>query len=143
MKNDLVKIETYKTIDLFYSKQNGRILFSFEGKDLETKYVFEAHEIIDEPVWEECDLKGYFIDGTFDDFIGKVIAKRKNIKNKKPDWKYKGKYDMDYKYPTYGDGEKVYLLTEENHNVYEEFLIQKDKITLEEIKGKNIINKLK
>jgi hypothetical protein len=143
MKTDLVKIETYKTVDLFYNKGNGRISFSFENRDLETKYVFEAQQIIDEPVWEPCDLKGYFVDGTFDDYIGKAIATRKNIKNGKPDWKYKRKYDMDYKYPNYGDGEKVYLLTDENHKVYEEFLIQKDKITLEEIKGKNIIGKLK
>src|SRR3990167_1999148 len=124
--NNLTKIETYKTVELFYNKENGRIHFYFEGKDLETKYVFEARQIIDEPVWEFCDLQGYYVDGTFHDYIGKAKAERKNIKTNTPDWKYQGKYDLNYKYPNYGEGEKVYLLTKNNNDVYQAFITQKD-----------------
>lgn len=138
-----IKIETYKKVDLFYNKENGRIYFSFEGTEREVKYVFEARQIIDEPIWEECDLKGFFIDGTFNDFIGLATANRKNIKNGKPDWKYKGRYDMEFKSPnTWNGGEKVYLLNKENSAVYKEFEIQKDIVYSEERKLKQIIQKL-
>ena len=142
MKEDNVKIETYKKVDLFYNKENGRILFGFEGSERECKYVFEARQIIDEPVWKECDLKGFSVDGTFHDYIGLAEAKRKNIKNGKPDWKFMGKYDMDFKSPNYGDGGKVYLLNDKNSAVYKEFETQRDVVLKEERKLKEIINKL-
>ena len=68
-----VKIETYKKVDLFYIKDSGKIAFTFEGNERLVKYVFEAKEIIDEPQWEECNLEGYIIDGTFHDYIGTAI----------------------------------------------------------------------
>lgn len=140
---ELTKVETYKGIDLFYNKENGRILFNLEGQDLDVKYVFEAEQIIDYPNWEECDLRGYFIDGVFKDFIGKAIAVRKNIKDGKPEWKYMGEYDSDYKLPNHRNGEKVFLLTKENSLVYAEFEKQQANVLREEIKLKEIISQLK
>lgn len=137
-----IKIETYKGIDLIYSKQNGRILFNFEGTEREAKYVFEARQIIDEPIWEVCNLKGYFIDGTFNDFIGEAIAKRKNTKDEKPDWEFKGKYNLDYKKHNFSNNTKVYPLTPKNLEIYEEFENQRKVALKEERKLKDIISKL-
>lgn len=142
MKNkSLVKIETYKDIDLFYNKDNARIMFDFEGKQREVKYIFEAREIIDEPVWEKCDLRGFFIDGTFHDYIGLAKAVQLNIKDQKPRWLYKGKYDVDYKLPNFG-GEKVYLFSDHNAAIYKEFEIQKSVMSKEANKLQSIISKL-
>ena len=139
-----VKVETYKKIDLFYNKENGRILFNFEGSERECKYIFEARQIIDEPVWEQCDLKGFFIDGTFSDHIGLATATQKNIKNKRPDWKFKGRYDLEYKRLNYNnDGTKVYPLNKENSAIYKEWETQREILLKEERKLKNIITKLK
>jgi hypothetical protein len=52
------KICTYKGVDIFYNMDNGKLYFDFEG-DKEVKYLFEAKNIIDEPKWENCDLKGF------------------------------------------------------------------------------------
>ena len=142
MKEGNIKIETYKKVDLFYNKENGRILFGFEGSEREVKYVFEARQIIDEPIWEEGDFKGFIIDGTFSDHIGLAKATRKNIKNGKPDWKFKNKYDLDYTGSRYSDDRKVYLLTKENLAVYKEFETQRDILLKEERKLKQIISKL-
>ena len=138
-----IKIEKYKGVDLFYDKGNGRILFGFEGREREVKYIFEARQIIDEPEWEECALKGFVIDGTFSDYIGLAKATRKDIKSGKPDWKFKNKYDMEFKSPdNWGRDRKVYLLNKENSAVYKEFEIQKEIVLKEEQKLKSIIEKL-
>lgn len=140
MKN--IKLKTYKKVDLFYNERDGRVYFNFEGEELNTKYVFEAERIIDEPIWEACDLKGYFIDGTFSDYIGKAVATRKDIKSGKPEWKYQGKYDVQPKIPNYSDHPKVYLLTEKNSQTYGNFQVQREISLKEERKLKEIISKL-
>ena len=139
-----IKIETYKGIDIFYNKDNGVVYFDFEGREREVKYAFEAERIIDEPVWEECDLKGFIIDGTFGNYIGKAIAKRKNKKDGKPDWKFKGQYDLDYKTPSHYDNNKeVFPVTNENSMLFKQWEIQRDLVLSEERKLKQIIEKLK
>jgi hypothetical protein len=137
-----MKIETYKTIDLNYNKDDGLVYFNFEGVERKVKYCFEAYRIIDEPIFEDCKLEGYFVDGTFNDYIGTAKAKRKDIKSKKPEWFYKGKYDIEYKKPNWGDGGKVFVKSAGNDNVYKEFLAQKENVEQEERKLKTIIEKL-
>lgn len=142
MEKNRTKLEKYKGIDLFFDKQDSQIYFGFEGVERRVKYVFEAYQVIDMPVWEDCDLKGLFIDGTFDDYVGKAIATRKNIKTKKPEWKYKGRFDSQYKLPNYGDGRKVFMLSKENIATYKEYEEQRDVVLAAERKLKQIISKL-
>ena len=70
----MVTIETYKGIEIKYCPENARLMFSFEGQERETKYLFEAKEIIDEPRWGPCDLEGYWVAGVMKDYIGKAKA---------------------------------------------------------------------
>ena len=143
MKNEnLVKLEEYKGIDLMYDKQSGLVLFNFENRERDVKYVFEARRIIDTPVWEDCDLKGLFVDGVFSDFIGLAIAKRKNIKDGRPEWKYKGEYDLDYKLGNYADTRKVFPLNKANTDVYNKFKAQRAVVQQAENELKRIIKTL-
>lgn len=136
-------IKTYKGIELKYNEQDGRIYFGFEGVERHTAYVFEAEKIIDEPIWEDCNLEGYFIDGYFDKFIGKAKATRKNIKNGKPEWVLKGQYDSDYKKPNYSSNEtKVFLRTEGNDDIYRQWETQREKFNEEMRILNNIVSKL-
>ena len=143
MENN-IKIETYKKVDLFYSKSTGKILFSFEGNERVVKYVFEAREIIDEPQWEECNLEGYVIEGVFHDYIGTAIAKRIDIKSGEPYWKIKGEYDLEYKRPTfYSDSKlKVYPKNEHNTKIYKQFEEQRDVVNKEKRKLQDILKSL-
>lgn len=137
-----VKIETYKDIDIFYNKENGKLHFNFEGKDREVKYLFEAKEIIDEPIWEVCDLHGYFIDGTFNNYIGKAIAKRRDMKTGLPDWLFMGKYDNEYKKQESWKSTKVFPKNEANDKIFNQWEEQRDIVYREEIKLKNILQTL-
>jgi len=142
-KEENIKIKTYKGVDIFYTTQNGRLLFNFEGRELEAKYLFEVIQIIDEPIWEECDLIGYFIDGVFKDYIGKAKAIKKDKKSGKPYWKFMDEYDSDFKEPDYWrKTEKVFLKTKKNDEVFERFKKQKDIVLLEKAKLKDIISNL-
>jgi len=135
-------VETYKEVPIFYDKNDGSLYFGFEGVERRAKYLFEAREVIDEPRWETCDLEGYFVDGTFSNYIGKAKATRKDLKSGAPDWKYMGKYDMTYKTPNY-DRPKVYPFSRENAAVYAQFKAQNEVVIAEEAKLKSIIRNLK
>lgn len=139
------KIKQYKGIGLYYKEEDGRIYFKFEGQERCTKYVFEAERIIDEPVWEDCDLKGYFLKGYFidDKFIGLAKAKRKDIKTGQPDWMFKGEFDTDYEKPNVMLDNKVFLKNKVNDNIYKEWRKQRDKYIIEKRKMNNIVKKLK
>lgn len=119
-------IKKYKDVALKYSEQDGCIHFGFEGTERKTKYVFEAEQIIDEPIWEECDLKGYFVDGYIDKFIGLAKAKRKNIKTGEPEWFFRGQYDLEYKKPNWNDHKKVFPKTKQNNDIYKKWQEQRD-----------------
>jgi hypothetical protein len=138
-----IKIETYKNVDIFYNKNNGRLLFEFENREFEVKYLFEAKQIIDEPVWEECNLEGYFIDGTWDDYLGKAKALKKDIKSGIPYWLFKGKFDFEWKYPQSFDKHRVFPKNKINDEIYNEWKIQADKEMTEHRKTIDIIKKLK
>ena len=121
-------IDTYKGIKLKYNKRDGRIYFNFEGEERSTAYVFEAIRIIDEPRWEDCDLKGYFLDGYIDKFIGEAMATRRNIKTGKPDWLIKGQYNTKYKQLDHLNRDKqIYLKTPENDEIYRQWQTQREK----------------
>ncbi len=139
---DKIKIENYKGVDLFYNKDDGRIVFEFESSKREVKYVFEAYQIIDEPVWEECDLKGVYADGYVDKYIGMAIAKRKNKKNGKPDWKLKGQYDLEYREQRTIDNPKIFIANEANGVIYEKWKEQKEIYQRELRKLNDIVNQL-
>ena len=111
-------IETYKGIDIKYNPDNGKLEFGFENVERAVRYLFEAKEIIDEPRWEECNEEGYYLDGYSDKYIGKAIAKRKDIKSGKYDWKVKGQYDIDYRYPKFSDSFNIYKRTPERDQIY-------------------------
>jgi len=137
------EIKKYKGVSLKYCEQDGMIYFSFEGNERKTKYVFEAKQIIDEPVWEDCEVEGYFLDGYIDRFIGLAKASRRNIKTGRPDWVFKGQYDTDYKRPTSFDERKVFERTPENDEVYRQWKEQRD-IYIKELRKLNkITTKLK
>lgn len=136
-------IETYKGVDIKYIEESGRLRFVFEGSEREVRYLFEAKQIIDEPIWEDCNLEGYFVDGTFSDYIGKARATRKDKKSGKPDWKFMGRYDRDYKDPQSWDKQKVYPKNPINDKTYEEWDVQRNVIHDEGLKGKKIISSLK
>jgi len=137
------KIETYKGIEIFYNKDNGRLFFKFEDREFEVKYLFEAKQIIDEPVWEECNLEGYFIDGTWDEYIGKAKALKKDKKSGIPYWLFKGKFDFEWKFPRSFENHKVFPKNKINDEVYEEWITQSDKELTEHRKTLEVINKLK
>lgn len=103
----------YKGVNLKYCEEDGMIYFNFEGRERKTKYIFEAKSIIDEPIWENCNLEGYFIDGYLNKYIGLAKATRRDIKSGKPDWKFMGEYDREYK-----DNIKVYLRNKSNDEIY-------------------------
>ena len=111
------RIKIYKGIDLKYCESDGLIYFNFEGEERKTKYIFEAKQIINEPVWEECSLEGYFLDGYIDKFIGLAKATKRNIKDGKPYWLFKGQYDNKYNIKD----KKVYLKNETNDRVYHDW----------------------
>lgn len=134
-------IKQYKGVDLNYCEEDGLIYFNFENQERTTKYIFEAERIINEPIWEDCKLFGYFKDGYIDKEIGLAKAIKKNIKNGKPDWYFKGKYDIEYKKD--GINEKtVYPKNNINDLVYKEYLKQKDFYIKELNKLNRIVDKL-
>ena len=135
-----IKLKQYKGIDLYYEENNGKIHFDFEGQHRIVNYVFEAISIIDEPLWEKCDMKGYFVDGYIDKYIGLAKALRKNKKTGKPDWFIKGQYSLEYKKPNF-DEPKVFLKTKENDDVYKKWECQRD-IYNQELRKLNDITNL-
>jgi hypothetical protein len=137
-----VKIETYNEIDLFYDKSDGKIIFNFEGAERKVRYVFEAKEIIDEPIWEECDLNGVYADGYIDKYIGVAKATRRNKKNGQPDWKVQGQYDLEYRDLKYSDDYKIFPTSDNNAKVYEKWKKQRCIYQGELIKLNNIVSKL-
>lgn len=114
----MIKLKKYKDIQLYYKEEDGQIYFTFEGSERRTSYVFEAERIIDEPRWEQCDMKGYFSDGYIDKFIGLAIAKRRDIKTGEPDWLVKSQYDRDFRRRSSTDGFYIYPENEKNDAVY-------------------------
>jgi len=118
--SNMIKLKTYKNVDLNYNESDGQIYFEFEGVERRVAYVFEAQRIIDEPVWEECELYGYFVDGYIDRYIGLARAVKKDIKSGRPYWLFKGQYDTDFKSQRF-DTHTVYLKTEENDRIYREW----------------------
>lgn len=140
----LVLIEKYKDIEISYNTDNGTLKFGFEGTEREAKYLFEARQIIDEPVWKDYSAEGYWVDGVFRDVIAKAKAEKLNIKSNKPLWLFKGEYDTIYRPSRFlEDDRKVYLRSKENDLVYQESEKQREVIREEKNKLNNIINKLK
>lgn len=117
-------IAIYKGVQIRYNVHNGRLFFEFEEQERNVQYLFEAEHIIDEPRWEDCDLKGLYLDNSFmEPYIGKAIASRRDLKTGRPDWMYKGRYDINYKKPDSWreDTRKVYAITEESIEVYKKW----------------------
>lgn len=56
--NKPITVDRYKNVDIHFNPENSKLYFDFEGERV-VSYLFEAHQIIDEPVWEDCDLEGY------------------------------------------------------------------------------------
>lgn len=137
------KIKKYKDVDLFYNESNGKIYFTFEGIERNVKYVFEAEEIIDKPVWDECNMEGFFVDGYVDKYIGLAKAERINRKTGIPDWKIKGRYDSEYKNKSYNDNHKIYSKNKYNKIICEKWKKQKEIYTDELIRLNNITDELK
>ena len=105
---------------------NGRLFFTFEG-DREVRYLFEAQQIIDEPRWESCDLKGFYLDHSLEYYIGLAKAERRDTKSGKPEWCFKGKYDLKYKRPDFWqDKTVVYPVNQHNKKVYADWEAQRD-----------------
>jgi len=137
-------IEKYKGVDIYYETEDGYLEFNFEGNGKEVKYLFEAKKVIDEPVWEDCYLEGYFIDGVFGDYIGKARAVKKDKKSGKPYWELQGEYDMGYKHKTDSWRELiVYPKNKETDIIYNNWKIQKDKVSEEKRNLQYIIGNLK
>lgn len=138
-------IATYKGIQIRYNTNNGYLFFNFEGVDIETHYLFEAEKIIDNPRWEECDLKGFYLDYSLDYYIGKAIAKKRDTKTGRPYWMYKGRYDMDYKRQQSWreDNTQVYPVNEETIQIYKEWEAQRTIANNEQYKTNQIAKKLK
>lgn len=144
MKTNTVLIETYKGIDIYYNKQSGRLCFTYEDREYDrVNYFFEAQEIIDEPRWDKCNLEGYFIDGTFNDYIGLAKATKKDIKSGKPYWLIKGQYDFEYKNPDHWREINVFLKTTQRDLIYQEWVAQKQKIEAEKQTERQIIDRMK
>lgn len=141
---NMQKIATYKGVDIFYSIQDGRLYFEFEG-ERNVNYLFEAKRIIDEPKWEDCDLKGFFLDHSLEYHIGLAKATKRDIKSGRPDWLYKGKYSMGYKKSdTFReDKTKVYPITAETKKLYNDWKAQRDVAVKEQQKADNIAQQLK
>ncbi len=139
----MTKIDTYKEIDIFYRPENGYLTFKFEGKDREVKYLFEARKIIDEPVWEECDLEGYWVDRTFHNYIGIAKSIKMDRKSGKPYWQLKGQYDIKFKDPDSWRETIVYPRNDENSKIYIEWKEKRDIVLKAESELRVIINKLK
>ena len=138
-KNDnLKKVTVYKGVDIYYNLCDAKLYFDFGKREQIVKYLFEAQEIIDKPVWEECDLQGYFKDFTFI-YIGLARAKRKNIKTGNPDWEIKGKDDYGFEQSE----RHVFLKSPENEKIYNEWEKEYEKLKAQESKIKDIISKLK
>ena len=131
-------IKKYKGINLKYNEQDGCIYFNFESKERKTKYVFEAEQIIDEPIWEDCQIEGYFIDGYTDRFIGLAKAKRKNIKTDEPDWYFKRQYDSEFKKLDSISEIEVFPKTKENEVIYKQWENQRE-IYINELRKLNKI----
>lgn len=138
------KIATYKGVDIFYNVDNGKLYFDFES-ERETKYLFEAKQIIDEPKWEDCDLQGFYLDHSLDYYIGLAKATRRDIKSGRPDWLYKGRYNMDYKPKDSWREDKtiVYPLNDETKTIYSKWKRQLDIAIAEQRKADNIAQSLK
>jgi len=138
-------IEKYKGVDIKYNTDNAFLYFEFDGREREVKCLFEAKRIIDEPVWESCDVSGYWIDGTFYDYIGLAKAERKNTKTGRPDWKFKGQYDIEFKSDGLGwrgADQKVYIKCSETDKIYRRWELQREKSLAEQREVKRIIGEL-
>ena len=116
-------IKKYKGVSLKYNEINGKIVFGFEGIERIVKYVFEAEQIIDEPMWENCNLEGYFIDGYTDKYIGLAKATRKDTKSGNPDWNIKGRYDIRFK--NWNDDKIIYPKNIMNDDLYKKWQEQR------------------
>lgn len=127
------QVAAYNGVPIYYCVQNGRLVFEFEG-EREVNYLFEAKQIIDEPRWEACDLEGYYLDHSLDYHIGLAKATRRDIKSGRPDWKYKGKYDMGYKRSQgfRDDTTKVYPLNIDTHRIYQDWQKLRDEAQLKQ-----------
>jgi len=138
------KIATYKGVDIYYNTQNGYLNFEFEG-EREVKYLFEAEKIIDEPRWEKCDLKGFYLDHMIEYHIGLAKATRRDVKSGRPDWLYKGKYDVDYKRSQSfrEDRTPVYPVTEQTKQIYESWKEERDKAQEQQRRADNVAAQLK
>lgn len=143
MASNLVKIETYKGVDIFYNKENSKLVFNSEGFQNECKYLFEATEIIDRPKWEVCNLEGYFIDGIFQDYIGLAKAEKKDLKSGKPFWMLKGEYDSTYKTPNSWRKTKVFPKNTQTEEIYVEWKKQHEVVETEKQKESRIVSELK
>jgi hypothetical protein len=138
-----VLIETYSYVPIYYRKEDGYLLFTFEGRERMVKYLFEAYKIIDEPVWEPCDLDGYYIDGSFHNFIGIAKAIKKDKKSGKPYWQVLGQYDIKLKDPSIWQELIVYPKNEETDKIYLEWKEQRKLVSEAESNLRVVINKLK
>ena len=132
------KIKKYKDINLYYNADNGKINFEFEGQAKTTNYIFEAEQIIDEPIWENCEEYGYFLDGYINKFIGIAKAIKKDRKSGKYDWYLKGQFETEFKKPNWNDNTKIFLKNKKNDEVYKQWLEQKIIYNMELNKLNNI-----
>jgi hypothetical protein len=132
-------IKQYKGVALKYNENDGMIYFNFEKQDRKVRYVFEAEQIIDEPIWEPCNMVGYFQDGYIDRYIGEAKAEKLNIKTGEPFWLIKEKYDHQYK-PA--GTTTIYPKTPYNDKVCQAWKIQKEVYDRELYKLNNIVRLL-
>lgn len=138
------KIATYKGVPIYYAVENGRLLFEFEG-DREVNYLFEAERIIDEPKWEPCDLKGFYLDHSLEYHIGLAKAERKDTKTGRPDWLYRGKYDLKYERSNSWTDDKttVYPDNPYNREVYKRWEVQRERAVKAQREADDIAKELK
>ena len=139
-----ILIKNYKGVDIFYGERDGRLYFEFEG-ERQVKYIFEAEAIIDEPKWKKCSMVGLYLDYSLDYHIGTAKAERINIKTNRPDWKYKGKYDMSYRQPqSFGeDKTAVYPANAETKKIYQDWKTQHELAVTENNRANVFAVKLK
>lgn len=137
------QVASYKGVPIYYNVNNGRLMFEFEG-DREVAYLFEAERIIDEPRWEDCELEGFYLDYSLEYHIGLAKATRRDLKTGRPDWKYKGKYDVGYKQPQSfrEDTTKVYPINIETQRIYDDWKAQRDYAVTELRKADDIARRL-
>lgn len=138
----MIELKIYKGVKIFFNESNSRLHFDFEEQERVVSYLFEAYSIIDEPRWETCNLRGFVVDGIFNDYIGLAKATKIDIKSGKPFWLIKDRYSMDYKQDNGLREVKVYPDTPNNRKVYNEWKAQNEIVKANEAKRKDIISKL-